>query len=55
MLREFRVVEDTGDFELGQEITVEVFDGVQKVKVTGIRPRVAASRASMKRYKLRRW
>ena len=34
VLREFRV-DDTSDIELGQEMTVEVFEGVEKVKVTG--------------------
>jgi large subunit ribosomal protein L3 len=34
MLREFRV-DDTEGFELGQELTVEVFAEVEKVKVTG--------------------
>jgi len=34
MLREFRV-DDTSDLELGQEISVDVFEGVEKVKVTG--------------------
>ena len=34
VLREFRI-DDTSGLELGQEISVEVFDGVQKVKVTG--------------------
>lgn len=34
VLREFRV-DDTSGLELGQEISVEVFEGVQKVKVTG--------------------
>lgn len=34
VLREFRV-DDTSDLALGQEISVSVFDGVQRVKVTG--------------------
>ena len=34
VLREFRV-DDASDIELGQEISVEVFEGVDKVKVTG--------------------
>lgn len=34
LLREFRV-DDTSGLELGQEISVEIFEGVQKVKVTG--------------------
>lgn len=35
MLREFRV-EDTSALELGQEVTVAVFEGVENVKVTGL-------------------
>jgi large subunit ribosomal protein L3 len=35
LLREFRVPE-VGDFQLGQELTVELFDDVDKVKITGI-------------------
>lgn len=34
VLREFRV-DDTSDLTLGQEISVEVFEGVERVKVTG--------------------
>ena len=34
VLREFRV-DDASDIELGQEISVEVIEGVDKVKVTG--------------------
>jgi len=35
LLREFRV-DAVNDFTLGQELTVELFEDVQKVKVTGI-------------------
>lgn len=34
VLREFRV-DDTGDFEVGQEVTAEIFKPGDKVKVTG--------------------
>ena len=35
VLREFRV-DDASGLELGQELTVDVFEGVKKVKVTGV-------------------
>jgi large subunit ribosomal protein L3 len=35
LVREFRVA-DTEGLELGQSMTVELFDGVEKVKVTGV-------------------
>lgn len=48
LLREFRV-EDVSDLELGQEISVDVFEGVDKVKVTGMTKGRGFS-GTMKRY-----
>ena len=49
VLREFRV-DDASDIELGQEISVDVFEGVDKVKVTG-QTKGRGFTGVMKRYK----